>query len=492
MSREVNILLGPPGTGKTTQLIQKVKEALDRGIPPERIAYCSFTRKAADEAGTRASAAFGFDQKRFKYFRTLHSLAYLIMGLKPNQVMNNDNYTELGNILGLEFSGQYDESTERTLPYFGQLGDKCLNIYALSRAKKISIEEAWLQSTARSCPPCRTIKDFADNLARYKYKYDLYDFTDFMDEAKAAIDVDVFIIDEAQDLTRQQWDFAKRVSANAKEIWIGGDDDQAIFTWAGADLRTFLAIQGNRQVLPKSYRLPRQVHSLCQGIVGNIGVRYPKEWDCKDEEGAVNYLTSLEHINLLNGESWLLLGRHSHQLRDLTKTCVNQGVVYKMAAREWSNDKSNVRAVLAWEALRKGESINKYDLAALDKYTRKLSRPPEKEQFFAGDVGLKGKLPSWMDSLEFLPDVEREYIRLLRHNNEPLRGPGRVEISTIHGSKGGEADNVVIIHDITDQSYRQFLQVPDDEHRVFYVGASRAKKNLHILSPKTNKRYFKY
>ena len=46
---------GPPGTGKTTSMLDRVDRALASGIPPSEIAFLAFTRKAASEARERAA-----------------------------------------------------------------------------------------------------------------------------------------------------------------------------------------------------------------------------------------------------------------------------------------------------------------------------------------------------------------------------------------------------------------------------------------------------
>jgi predicted NACHT family NTPase len=49
----VKIILGPPGTGKTTKLLSLVESYLEKGVEPDRIGYFAFTRRAANEAVER-------------------------------------------------------------------------------------------------------------------------------------------------------------------------------------------------------------------------------------------------------------------------------------------------------------------------------------------------------------------------------------------------------------------------------------------------------
>jgi superfamily I DNA/RNA helicase len=54
---------------------------------------------------------------------------------------------------------------------------------------------------------------------------------------------------------------------------------------------------------------------------------------------------------------------------------------------------------------------------------------------------------------------------------------------SIHQSKGREAHTVVLDTDISKAVYDNMLWEPDEEHRVWYVGVTRAKERLYTLLP---------
>ena len=93
------IVLGPPGTGKTWTLLNKVDDYL-KETDPDKIGYFAFTQKAAHEARDRAIKKFNLTEDDLPYFRTLHSLAFRKLGIKKESVMQKNHYVDLGKKLG--------------------------------------------------------------------------------------------------------------------------------------------------------------------------------------------------------------------------------------------------------------------------------------------------------------------------------------------------------------------------------------------------------
>jgi hypothetical protein len=79
------------------------------------------------------------------------------------------------------------------------------------------------------------------------------------------------------------------------------------------------------------------------------------------------------------------------------------------------------------------------------------------------------------------------YIRNIISGGEKLSEKARVWLSTIHAAKGGEEDNVILsLHQGSkvQKSIRLSVDKQDEEHRVWYVGTTRARNNLYKLKAK--------
>ena len=121
------------------------------------------------------------------------------------------------------------------------------------------------------------------------------------------------------------------------------------------------------------------------------------------------------------------------------------------------------------EGFRKGKTLH-----SEDKYSLKECK--EKHGLITDQV--------WYDSFEGLDSLTENYIRNMRANGETLNKNPRIIMSTIHGAKGGEADKVLLMQDITNAALETFSYDPDELHRLFYTGATRAKRELHVLDPR--------
>ena len=76
---------------------------------------------------------------------------------------------------------------------------------------------------------------------------------------------------------------------------------------------------------------------------------------------------------------------------------------------------------------------------------------------------------------------------------DDLMNEAKIELSTIHGSKGRECENVVLFIDYgTENQWLPFQEAernPDAQHRLIFVGITRAKQRLYIMAPLTDKYY---
>lgn len=497
----MKIFLGPPGTGKTTRLLRVVEEELARGVHPGEIAFVAFTRKAAHEARTRAMAKFNLQEEQLPYFRTLHSLAFKQLKLEPEQVLADKDFNEIGQSIGMTIGDLYGEDEDTGLPTSPTMqpdrkGNNCVYLDQIARLTCRDLKEC---CTEYALERYWDVKLFRDTLTNFKAQRGKIDFTDMMELYSQSGDIPnckVVIVDEAQDLTPIQWRIVERITNRAERVYVAGDDDQAIYEWAGADVSRFLSLDGTREVLPVSYRLTHRVYDKARGVLNRIKQRYEKDWEPRNELGYIGYYNEPDQVDYSEG-TWLLLCRNRYMLAPLCAVMKRQGYPYVMHGKS-SVDNDNVRALVAWESLRLGNQVKYEDAKTVVRKLRPGALPGGVKALSTLDdelislaslesIGLTTR-EDWMTALK-IPDASREYYRAMRRHKESFIKWPRIVISTIHQAKGGEADHVVVMPDISEACYRGMQRNSDVEGRVFYVAVTRAIKSLHLIQPRTFKYY---
>jgi superfamily I DNA/RNA helicase len=216
----------------------------------------------------------------------------------------------------------------------------------------------------------------------------------------------------------------------------------------------------------------------------------------REDEGGIFWHRHSEEVSLDQGE-WLLMSRTRKGAQQLEEEVRQRGMLYNFNGSR-SIDSEVLHAVRLWEAMRNGDRLRAADVRTIYKYMLlntqvaygyKAMQNVKEEQFFSIEDlmlyhGLLHTLP-WDEGLGRIPEKDRRYLKACFAKGQRLDTTPRITISTIHAAKGREAENVLLTTDSSSQTsmWRKTMAADDDEVRVFYVGLTRAKSNLHLIHP---------
>jgi len=474
-------VIGPPGTGKTRRLLNEVHKYVQKGTPLDKIGYFAFTRKAAGEARDRFLARNeDLTKKDIKYFQTLHSLAFNNLGLKEENVMQEGNYKAIGETCGIQI--KYASHETNNFNGIFSSDSEYLSLINLARVKQIPVEDQFDLNEHLTWITREKITTIEKEINNYKHTYGLIDFTDmlqkFLDKGKSP-KFKVIFVDEAQDLSLIQWSMIKKIEEETKcDVWIAGDDDQAIFGWAGADVNSFIKWQARNIALTKSERVPRLIQQKALDIIQRIYFnRIPKDYLPRDITGNIYQRYKINDIDMSKGD-WLILTRTKSLWKPIPPFLKRKGLYFNTVEGN-SIGKTLYEDIQTWNEFKQG-------LAPPDIKRQRLEEITGTKNF---DINL-----SWDAAFKNIALTKRQYMRAMINNEEDLSKPPRIKVSTIHGAKGGEATNVVLFLNQTTNTIKGSKKShakEEEEFRVWYVGVTRTIENLFLIKCKNKMKEFK-
>jgi DNA helicase-2/ATP-dependent DNA helicase PcrA len=395
----------------------------------------------------------------------------------------------------------------------------------LAHLTKCPVEAALPNSRIREI--LRAWKEYKQNARPHRFEH--HDYVDACLEHDYAPEVRLLCIDEFQDLSPVEYGLFKlwRDSGNIDWIYIAGDINQSIYSFRCATPFYLSATEvDGRQYLTESYRCPRAVSTVAQNILeaepsitqnvfrtathangrvpdGSVSMRSVTSAVELAEE-VRNALETHEHPDQDGAATVYLLTRTNWQLGVLSQALQRRGVPFDALGDKMTPwPEFAVDCLMALRALRRGSPAPKEPANSLIetatnsekreellvdadvdwrklRYDNTTSAPvyyPEQLK-----AAFPDRTPTEIIGVLDLPEYQREMLRgALETDAAPY--PERVQAGTIHEAKGLESPCVMLFTETTQNINERYEtgETRAEEHRIMYVGATRASETLAVL-----------
>lgn len=297
-------------------------------------------------------------------------------------------------------------------------------------------------------------------------------------------------------------------------------------------------------VLSQSYRVPRAVFNKANTIIKKVLIREPKVYSPRDADGIVRLSKSnyTDPINVVNeaidyansGKSVMFLASCAYMLDNIKEYMIERAIPfhnpYRIKRSDWNPLSTGIANITAKDLLisflSKGTDDDFWSVPQLYRWSKYLKvsetgliRKKGKKMITAikkamensadglhssrhtvvnmihkeGIVAAMNRDVDWL--LENIHSTRKKALLypisvLKKHGEDVLAETPKIILGTIHSVKGGEADIVYLMPDVSYNAARemnQSRQSLDSAYRLFYVGMTRAREELILMSPRAKR-----
>ena len=373
------LVLAGAGSGKTKVLTNRIANLIDNGISPANILAITFTNKAAKEMKDRVFNLIGNDAYMIQ-ISTFHSLGLKILkenyeklGYDKNFVVidSDDALTVIKKIMkDMNLSPQY-YNAKNIRNKISSAKNELMDLQSFANLEYdkniVKIYEKYLEKLKLNNSvdfddllilPIRLFREYPSVLESYqeRYKY--------------------ILIDEYQDTNECQYIFSKMLAKKYKNIFVVGDNDQAIYAFRGANYKNILNFEKDYPncktiLLEENYRSTKTILNAANSVIKNNKLRKDKNlWSNNEEGELIKYIRTdgekeeadyvAKEIKKLISEGVnpvdiAVLYRTNAQSRVMEEACLKNNIPYKIIGSFYLYNRKEIKDLICYLRL-----INNY------------------------------------------------------------------------------------------------------------------------------------
>ena len=350
------LIVAGPGSGKTRVITHRIAYLVDRcGVQPYRIAALTFTNKAAREMRERAATLIRTHNDQVT-ISTFHSFCARVL-------------RRHGELLGLDKDYTIYDQSDQTSVVKRAMEELDINVKQFSpgnilsaisgaKSKLIDVEGYRLEKSDYFAEIVHRVYERYEDLLAQSSALDFDDLIlkthtllrQHSDVAESYRDRYVHVmVDEFQDTNIAQYEIAKQLAGQYRNLCVVGDPDQSIYSWRNADIRNILSFQKDfhdaKQIaLEENYRSTETILEAAQNVIApnrqrleqnlftNLGKGVPitvhESYDENDEaQFVINEIENLRRDGRRPSD-FAVMYRVNAQSRALEEMCLRYDVPY--------------------------------------------------------------------------------------------------------------------------------------------------------------------
>lgn len=292
------LVLAGAGSGKTKVLTNRIANLIDNGISPYNILAITFTNKAAKEMKDRVISLIGGTASSIQ-ISTFHSLGlrilkenYSLLGYERNfTIIDSDDVLIIIKKIMKDLNMSKEHYNPREIK--NKISSAKNEMMDIEKFSKIEFDRKIVEvyKTYQKKLKQGNSVDFDDLLILPIKLFKSYPsvLEDYQDRYK------YILIDEYQDTNEAQYTFTRLLSAKYRNIFVVGDNDQAIYAFRGANYKNILNFEKDYPeaktiLLEENYRSTKNILNAANSVIKNNRERKDKKlWSSNETGDKIKY-----------------------------------------------------------------------------------------------------------------------------------------------------------------------------------------------------------